>query len=82
MTNKLYQWLWPLKSWVSLKISPFDGSYIRLPAVVTIALSCTIFQTFDVEEYHDLFLLHDGIQSYFAVRAIRENKSEMTDTYQ
>ena len=50
-----------LKNWVkgrsrSLKMAPFDRPYSTFywSAIVTIALSCTIFEFFDVEYYRDL----------------------------
>ena len=40
----------------SLKMAPFDRPYATLywSAIVNIALSCTIFELFDVEYYRDL----------------------------
>jgi len=40
----------------SLKTAPFDRSYTTSyhSAIVSIALSCTIFEVLDIEEYDDL----------------------------
>jgi len=40
----------------SLKMAPFDRPYATFcwSAIINIALSCTIFEYFDVEYYHDL----------------------------
>jgi len=50
-----------LENWVrgrsrSLKMAPFDISYATFywSVIVNIALSCTIFELFDVEQYRDL----------------------------
>jgi len=39
-----------------LQMAPFDRSYTTYysSAIVTIALSCTIFETFYVKQYRDL----------------------------
>ena len=49
-----------LANWVtgrsrSLKMAPFDRPYVTFywTAIVTTALSCTIFELFDVELYHE-----------------------------
>jgi len=40
----------------SLKMAPYDRPYATFywSAIITIALSCTIFEFFDIEEYRDL----------------------------
>ena len=41
---------------MSLKLAPFDRSYTNFywSAIVNIAVSCTVFELFDVEKYGDL----------------------------
>jgi len=41
---------------MSLKMAPFDRSYTNFywSAIVNIAVSCTVFELFDVEKYGDL----------------------------
>jgi len=40
---------WVRSRSMSLKMAPFDGPYAYWLAIVYIALSCTIFELFDVE---------------------------------
>jgi len=56
--NQRIAWPWKL-GWGclrSLKMTPFDRSYTTFywSAIVNIALSCTVFELFDVEWYRDL----------------------------
>ena len=51
----------------SLKMAPFDRPYVTFywSAVVNIALSCTIFDLFDVEYYRDLEMWVRGYSRSF-----------------
>ena len=46
---------WVRSRSMSLKMAPFDGPYAYWLAIVYIALSCTIFELFDVEYWKSLF---------------------------
>jgi len=43
-------------------MAPFDRSYttFNLSAIISIALSCTVFELFDVEKYHNLEMCVKG----------------------
>jgi len=65
MSNRLWDiqrqrmawpWNWGSGGSRSLKMAPFDRSHTTFywSAIVNIALSCTVFELFDVEWYHNL----------------------------